>query len=204
MTDNEFTRVCSLLRSAFPKISFLESPDASSLFFNVLNRYDFRDVWKGVSECVEQSQFAPNLAELKGYIERAEKDRHADERERARQTILESVKCPKCNDAGFVIITYRKPAQDPAHCKPDDPFDYTEVMRPCECATARDKYPWAFIDDQEWTQWVEDERRHGRNPPRARPGKDRRYYEDAAGEFFNMRPGRRPQVFTRRRDDQTA
>lgn len=203
MNNNEFARVQVLLKSNFPKITMFDSPDSVDLVFNALNRYDFRDTWTGVKACVERSQFAPTLRELVDEIEKAEKNRHADERENARKTWSESVHCTKCNDSGTLYMTFRKPTQDPSHCWPDDdpkypgPYDYTEVTMLCDCAVAREKFPWAFMDELEWAKWVDDERRKGRNPPRKKPGMSREEIEKEAGELWQIRPGRRPQVFTR-------
>ena len=203
MTDNDFNRIRSILKGTFPKITFFDTPDTQNVLFNALNRYDFRDTWKGVLECVETSQFPPSIREITDYIERAEKNRHADERQNARQTWDEAVRCTRCNDAGFLFVTYRRPSQDPSHCWPDDhpkypgPYDYTEAAIPCNCVTARDKFPWAFMTDEEWAKWVEDERRKGRNPSRQKPGITREEIEANGNELYNIRPGRRPQVFTR-------
>lgn len=205
MNSNEFTRVQMLLKSNFPKITIFDSPDSVDLVYNALNRYDFRDTWKGVLECVQTAQFAPTIREITDCIERAEKNRHEDEKQQAAQTWTEAVRCPKCNDAGFVFILYRKPTKDPAHCFPDDhpkypgPYDYTEVTVPCTCSTAKEKFPWAFMDELEWAKWIDDERRKGRNPPSKKPGQTKEYYDRECGEVFNVKPGRRPQIFTRTR-----
>ena len=190
MTDNEFTRVCSLLRGAFPRITLFSSPESSNVLFNALNRFDYRDVWSGVQDCVENSQYPPSIREILDSVERAESNRHQDERENARRTWNEAVHCEKCNDAGYVNIKRA---------------DGTESIRPCTCQAARDKFPWAFKTDEELQKAVEDQRRKGKNPPSGRPGMPSKWFEEKCGKIVEMTPGRRPQVFTKgRKDEQTV
>ena len=203
MEKSEFAKACSLIRSFWPKTTFFENGDATNILFNALNRYDFRDTWKALTDLAETETFPPSIRQIVDAIEKAEKNRHDDERQNASRTWTEAVHCTKCNDSGFLFITYRKPAKDPSHCWPDDhpkypgPYDYTEVTMPCDCETAREKFPWAFMDEMEWAKWVEDERRKGRSPSRYKPGQTREELERTCGEVYNIRPGRRPQVFTK-------
>ena len=203
MTDNDFRRVQSLLKSMYPRIALFDSPDSIDLVFNALNRYDFRDTWTGLKNCIENSTYQPNLHEIINSIERAEEIRKDEERRiaNAHQTFEEAVSCTKCNDSGYMIVTYRKPTRDAAHCQENDPYDYTEVTRPCSCRTAMQKFPVFFLSDEEWQKWIDDERRKGKNPSSKRPGMKPKEVEDSCGEFYSIRPGRRPQVFTRRKDE---
>ena len=203
MTNNDFNKVVSMLKGNFPRLTLFDSAESSNVAFNALNRFDSRDILAGVRAVVEELQYPPSLKEIIDAVERAERNRHADERENARKTWSESVHCTKCNDSGTLYMTFRKPTSDPEHCWPDDdpkypgPYDYTEVTMPCDCAVAKEKFPWAFMDELEWAKWVDDERRKGRNPPRKKPGLSREEIEKEAGELYSIRPGRRPQVFTR-------
>ena len=177
MTNQEFTRVRTMLQNIWPKIPFFDSPDTTDLFFNVLNRYDFRDTWSGIRECVEEAQFQPSLAEIKGYIERSESNRHQDERQNARETWNNAVRCTKCNDVGYVFVKHE---------------DGTEAVMPCNCAAARARFPSLFSTDEERQKWVEDERRKGRNPPTGKPGLSAQQMKEYCGEIIEMAPGRRP------------
>lgn len=199
MTSNEFNRIKSILKGSFPRLTMFDTPDSQNVVFNAMNRFDSRDVMNGVKTCVEECQYPPSLKEILNFIERAAEIRKDDERRiaNAHQTFEEAVKCPKCNDAGFLIVTYRKPARDPKYCREDDPYDYTETVRPCTCGVARQKFPTAFMSDEEWQRFVEDQRRKGKGQSSERPGMHPDYYEKECGEVYNIRPGRRPQVFTK-------
>lgn len=179
MTDNEYKRVCGMLKSNFPRITIFDTGDASSHFFNVLNRYEFRDTWKGILEVVETMQYPPSLREIIAAIEKAESERRMDERRQAnvRETWQTAVSCPKCNDSGFQLIRRE---------------DGTETVRPCKCETGRAKFPWAFMDDDEWKQTVEEQRRKGKFLTMDRPGETSEFYDERCGEITEISPGQRP------------
>ena len=205
MTSNEFNRIKSILKGSFPRLTMFDTPDSQNVVFNAMNRFDSRDVLSGVKACVEECQFPPSLREILDFVERAAQIRKDDERRinNAHQTFEEAVHCTKCNDSGYLIVTYRKPAKDPSHCWPDDhpkypgPYDYTEITRPCSCTAAREKFPLFFMSDEEWLRWVEDQRRKGKSVSAEKPGMSQERIEKDCGEFYTIRPGRRPQVFTK-------
>lgn len=179
MTNDEYGRVCNILKANFPRITIFDTGDSSSHFFNVLNRYNFKDTWKGILQCVDNFQYPPSLREIISTIEKAESERRMDERRQANasQTWSESVKCPKCNDAGFVMIRRE---------------DGTDSIRPCNCDTGREKFPWAFMDDDEWKQTVEEQRRKGKFMSMDRPGEPSSFFEEHCGGIVELKPGNRP------------
>lgn len=205
MTGNEFNRVRSMLKGTFPRLTIFDGEDLQSVVFNALNRFDSRDILSGVKTCVEECQYPPTLREIIGFVERAASIRKDDERRinNAHQTFAEAVHCTKCNDSGYTLVTFRKPAKDPSHCFDDDhpkypgPYDYTEIARPCSCAAARERFPLYFLSDEEWLRWVEDQRRKGKAVSADKPGMKQEMIEKECGEVYTIRPGRRPQVFTR-------
>ena len=177
MTNNDFVRVQSLLKASFPRIALFETDDSTDLVFNVLNRYDSRDVLKGVKECIEEAQYPPTIHDLVQSIERCEKNRREDERNNASQAFHDAVRCVKCNDSGYLII------------RRDDGY---EGIRPCVCAAARARFPWAFVTEEEHKKWIDEERRKGRKPPTEKPGMSAEYAEEHAGEIKSISPGGRP------------
>lgn len=178
MTDREFERVKSILKSVFPRIEYLDNRDSALVFFNILNRYQFEDTWQGVKNCVEIEKYAPAISTIAQYIEEAEKSRKeklrtmsAPERESM------TVKCTRCNDAGFVWVKYK---------------DGTETARICNCATAREKNPWAFITEDEYNRRMEELKKRGQNPPKGKPGHSSEWWRQECGEVVSVTPGRRP------------
>lgn len=178
MRMEDFDGVCNLLRSAYRTVSYLDGDESMDLFFNALNRYDSRDVWKAVRKVVQESTFVPSIAEIIRETENAERLRLSDERKNhVNQAWSESVKCPKCNDAGFVMIRRE---------------DGTDSIRPCNCDTGREKFPWAFMDDEEWKNTVEEQRRKGKYMSMDRPGEPSSFFEERCGGIVELTPGNRP------------
>lgn len=177
MTSSDFNRVTSLLKSVFPRISYLDDDEASITFFNVLNRYEYEDVWKGVRNLIEVERYAPAIAVVIAYVEDAERMRkEALRRLPAPERDAYTVKCPRCNDAGFTWVVYA---------------DGTETARICNCETAREQNPWAFMTDDELDYELDKQRKRGQNPPSGRPGHSSEWYREQCGEVVSETPGRR-------------
>lgn len=177
MTERDFERVKSIIKSVYPRIEYLDNPDAAALFFNMLSKYDFNDVWKGVKNCVEVERYAPVITVVEQYVKEAEKNRKQalyamTDKEREDNT----VKCPKCNDAGFLWVTYA---------------DGTETARICTCETARKENPWAFLDEKELEEKNDELRKRGQNPPRGKPGHPSEWWIKECGDIVSISPGRR-------------
>lgn len=178
MTNSEFNQAARLLQSSFNNMPYLANRQAADNFFNMLNRFDGRDVLTAVRKLVQTSQYAPSISEIIRETERAGADRRSDERQtNARETWQTAVSCPKCNDSGFQLIRRE---------------DGTETVRPCKCETGRAKFPWAFMDDDEWKQTVEEQRRKGKYLTMDRPGETSEFYDERCGEITEIAPGQRP------------
>ena len=175
MTNQEFSRVVTLLRSSYRDVPYLSGGESTDLFFNILNRYDYRDIWKGVRDYVELEKFAPTINDIVRYVEQSERQRHETERQNASQSWTEAVSCMRCNDSGFIILKHR---------------DGTEAITPCNCDNARAKFPSMFLDDDSWRAFVEDQRRKGKNQSYDRPGVTKQWMEEKCGEIVETRPGR--------------
>ena len=178
MDNREFQRVASLLKSAYPRIEFLNDPASADVVFNMLNRYEYQDVWKGVKNLIEMERYAPSIAVIRQYVEEAEKNRKQalyamTDKEREDNT----VKFPKCNDAGFVFVTYP---------------GGVETARICTCEKARKENPWAFMTEEELEAKNEELRKRGQNPPIGKPGHPSEWWEAEFGKPTSIRPGRRP------------
>lgn len=175
MTDQEYQRVTRLLNASFQKISFLENEETIDLFFNILNKYDYRDIWKGVRDYVELEKFAPTIHDIVRYVEQSEKQRHEAERANASQAWEDAVSCMRCNDSGFIIVIHK---------------DGTEAVTPCNCDRGRDRFPSLFLTDEDWRAFVDDQRRKGRNQSMDRPGATEEWMREKCGDIIEMRPGR--------------
>lgn len=177
MTDRDFERVKSMLKSVYPRIEYLDNRDTALVFFNMLNKYDFADVWKGVKNCVEVERYAPVMSTIEQYVRDAEKNRR-DAIRAANPIDRDSmaVRCTKCNDAGFLWVKYK---------------NGTETARPCICETSREQNPWAFMSDEEYEQAHEQQRKHGQQPPQGKPGHDSNWWREQCGEAVSITPGRR-------------
>lgn len=177
MKKEHFERLCAILKSAFPRIEFLDNADSTRVFFNMMNRFDIDDVWQGVKNYIETQHYAPAIADLVHYTEEAERIRkEALRRKSAAEIMSLTVKCPKCNDAGFVWVTY------PGN---------VEVCRICTCEKARQDSPWAFMTEDQFEEENEKLRKRGQNPPLGKPGHDTAWWEQEFGIPESITPGKR-------------
>lgn len=177
LTRDDFQRLCALIKSVYPRVEYLDNEDASRVFFNMLNRYDFTDVWKGVRNYLEMERYAPAIADIIRYTEDAERMRKETARRmNAADAFSLAVKCTKCNDAGFLWVTYS---------------DGTEIVRSCDCEKAREENPWAFLDDNAYEDAHEKQRKRGQSPPNGKPGHDSDWWRQQCGEIVSITPGRR-------------
>lgn len=175
MTNQEFSRVVALLRSSFREVPYLSGGESTDLFFNILNKYDYRDIWKGVRDYVELEKFAPTINDIVRYVEQSEKQRHDLERQNARQAWEDSYSCMRCNDSGFIFVIHA---------------DGTEAVTPCNCENARARFPSLFMGDDDWRAFVEDQRRKGKGQSFDRPGATRQWMEEKCGDIVEIKPGR--------------
>jgi len=179
MTDRDFSRIRAMIKAVFPRVEYLDNQDTNGMFFNILNRYDYQDVWQGVKNCLEVERYVPTISTIVQYIESCERSRkEALRRASAAQIPSMTVKCTKCNDAGFVWVTYK---------------NGTETARICDCETAREKNPWAFMTDKEYEDKHEEQRKRGQNPPLGgKPGHPTEWWIEECGEVVSISPGQRP------------
>lgn len=178
MNGRDFERVKSMLKSVYPRIEYLDNSDTAGVFFNILNRYDFTDVWQGVKNLVEIERYVPTISVVEQYVKDAQKiRREAIMQMSAPERDAMTVKCTKCNDSGFVWVKYK---------------DGTETARICDCATAREKNPWAFMSEDEYNRRMEELKKRGQNPPKGKPGHPSEWWRQECGEVVSVTPGRRP------------
>lgn len=176
MDNREFNRVTSILKSAYPRLEYLNDPASTDVLYNMLNRFEYQDVWQGIKNLIEMERYAPSIAVVRQYVEEAQKTRRnaiyaMSQKEREENT----VKCPKCNDAGFVWVTYP---------------NGTETARICTCETAKKENPWAFMTDDELEAKNDELRKRGQSPPIGKPGHSSEWYEAEFGRAVSVRPGR--------------
>lgn len=181
MTTQEFTRIRGMIKAVFPRVEYLDNQDTAGMFFNILNRYDYADVWQGVKNCLEVERYAPPISTIVQYIEECERARKESIRRASAAEIPSmTVRCTKCNDAGFVWVTY------------NDGSKYgLDVARICTCDVAREKNPWAFMTDEEYEAKHEEQRKRGQNPPFGKPGHPSEWWSNEYGEPISVTPGQR-------------
>lgn len=178
MTDRDFERVKGMLKAVYPRLDMLENRDTALVLFNILNRYNFVDVWQGVKNLVQLERYAPTISVIEQYVKDAERMRNEDIKRMSRaDQKANTVKCKKCNDAGFVWVKYA---------------NGTETARICDCETAREQSPWAFMDDTEYKKKQEEQRKRGQNPPSGKPGHDSEWWKEQCGDVVSVSPGKRP------------
>ena len=176
MTREEFGRIMGIIKSFWPREQFFATQESTSTFFNIMNRFEYRDISSALNTLVETSQYAPSMAEIVHAVEKAGQDRRDAERrqQNARQAFHDAVACTKCNDSGYIRLWHE---------------DGTEAIKPCSCAAAREKFPWAFKDDEEWKAYVEERRRKGQMQSYDRPGRTPEWFAERCGAVVDMRPG---------------
>lgn len=121
--------ITEMLTGAWRFMDF-SSPATFETWFEILKRYEFAEVRQAVQNWNAYHKTEPTIAELLDET----KNVRIYNRENAQDSVAwsEAVRCPKCNDRGYVLVQY--------------PSGYDD-FRPCDCKTARENYPYFFSDE---------------------------------------------------------
>lgn len=129
MTKTEMVEICDMLSGAYRWMDF-SNKQTFAIWYEQLKQYDFPEVRQGVINWSAYNAKEPTPADILD----ATKNVRIANRKIAQDSMAwnTAVRCPKCNDKGFVLIKY--------------PSDYEE-MRVCDCAAARQEFGYCFTED---------------------------------------------------------
>lgn len=129
MNREQMVEITDALTGAYRFMDFSGS-GTFELWFEVLKDYELPEVRQGVLNWIRYSQKEPTPADILD----ATKNVRIANRKIAQDSVAwnEAVRCPKCNDKGFMLVQY--------------PGGYEE-FRACDCKAARENYPFFFTDD---------------------------------------------------------
>lgn len=144
MTREEFFKIRRTLKASFLSPSFM-TEDALDVWFNQLNRYDFKDIEEGVNNYIVTQTKTPTIRDITERIELARKERLRKLKAFGKAT--NTIRCKECNDLGFTI--YWKDADGHIVDKADGEYEY---MKPCRCERGREGWP------EDYKLWYETKR----------------------------------------------
>lgn len=118
MTKDEAMRPFGKLSANWPFLRF-EDALVFEMWFDALKRFKLEVVEEGVNRAIETLRTTPTVSEVLECVQTVrEEQRRADQEFNANLAFQNSVKCTKCNDNGYLNVTY--------------PMGY-EYVRPCPC-----------------------------------------------------------------------
>lgn len=146
MTQNEFTRLMSIVKSGY-RSSWMDNDEIVTAFYNFCLQFDFDTCKTAIIDLIEygNGDQPVTMAVIERKIER-----EAQIRKKRKPDAQGGRECPVCHGKGYTMKTY------------PTGVDY---VRPCECAVGRDMFPsyfWTADDEEEY--WS-DQQRHGISRP---------------------------------------
>lgn len=150
MTKKDFIRISSMLTANFP---FMELKDAGNFdfWFDMLAKYDTDDVSAGVRNYIAWSNKQPTISDI---ITEIKSHRAKMERANVNYNYSDTVKCPKCQDRGYVRYIYHRGWKDIYPLRGDNPArrieDCVETFAPCDCETGKARFSQE-IQPRAWT-----------------------------------------------------
>ena len=151
MIAAEFNQIARQLIGAF---NMLRDDDSKRVWYEFLKDYEFQDVDRAVKDYISSNTRQPLIADIKDGAESNKRARKARTVKQAADDWrkMRTVKCPYCNDMGFIYTTYPTGVEE---------------ARPCDqCPRGREVYPWAFLTPEEKEAWYKEEERKGHKPTR--------------------------------------
>lgn len=149
MTKQDFARIASMLTANFP---FLDLKDKGNYDFwaDMLAKYDTDDVSAGVRNYIAWSNKQPTIADIISEIKTVSSRR---EREQVDYNYSNTVKCPKCQDRGYIRYIYHRGYKDIYSLRGDNVRtieDCIETFSPCNCETGKARFSQE-IQPRAWT-----------------------------------------------------
>lgn len=133
MTEQELIDIEEILQANFQFLDF-SNDVLHDLWFDSLKKYDVIEVKAGVKAYIENESKTPTMNDILEYI-RPIRKKNIEEHEHNLQVLwANSVRCPDCNDNGYVIILY--------------PSGY-EKLKPCDCEVGHHMFGEKYWKDRE-------------------------------------------------------
>lgn len=133
MSRDEMIEICDMLSGAYRFMDF-SNEQTFGVWYELLKKYEVGEVRQAVLNYEAFSAKEPTPADLLDAVKNVRLNNRRNAPDYTDWRSIESVRCRKCNDKGYVLIKY--------------PSDYEE-MRVCDCAAARSQFSFAFTDDYE-------------------------------------------------------
>lgn len=153
----EFEIIANKLYGAF---GMLTDEETQRVWWNQLKDLPLSDVEQAVDDYTRYNSRRPTVAEIFDGAKRVRLQRQVENDFHN----VRLVRCPVCNDTGLVVkITPKGIA----------------VGTPCtDCPRGKTNYPWYFLSDDEKAEWIKEEEKQGRKPPK--------HPSEASEEFYMM------------------
>lgn len=129
MNREQMVEITDALTGAYRFMDFSGS-GTFGIWYEVLKDYEAAEVKQAVRNWIAYNKTEPTPADILD----ATKNVRLANRKIAQDSVAwsEAVRCPKCNDRGFMMVRY--------------PSGYEE-LRHCDCKTARDLFGYCFTDE---------------------------------------------------------
>lgn len=131
MNAKEMQEVFKELMAVYRFMDF-SNEATSELWFDALKGYELGEVKAAIRTWTRFSSAEPTIHDILEATRNVRITRSDITQNYVDWRSVASVRCPKCNDHGYIEVVY--------------PNDYTE-MRVCNCETARQRYGFAFTDE---------------------------------------------------------
>lgn len=131
MNAKEMQEIFKELMALYRFMDF-SNESASELWFDALKGYELAEVKQAVRNWSRFSQTEPTIKDMIDAVKNVRISRSDVTQGYVDYRSLKTVRCPRCNDHGYIEVVY--------------PNDYTE-MRVCNCETARQRFGFAFTDE---------------------------------------------------------
>lgn len=131
MNRSEMLEITEMLSGAYRFLDF--SNEATfGIWYETLKNYEAGEVRQAVKNWAAYSAHEPTPADILDATKNVRTARRENAMDYVDWRSVETVKCPKCNDHGYMMIEY--------------PGGYEE-FRVCDCEAARTKYAGCFTDE---------------------------------------------------------
>lgn len=129
MNREQMGEISDALSGAYRFMDF-SGPATFETWFEILKGYEFAEVKQAVRTWIAYNKTEPTPADILD----GTKNVRLNNRKIAQESVAwsETVRCPKCNDRGFVLVIY--------------PGGHEE-LRPCDCAAARENFGYCFTEE---------------------------------------------------------
>ena len=143
MTRQEAVSTLAMIADNWTFLKALKEAESNSfeIFYTALQSYPVEEVQQGIRNAIRELKSTPVVADIITYVEDVRRGKlRATDDVNVRQAFNDAVRCPACNDHGYVNIVY--PSGD-------------QAIRVCDCAGGHlrfgdDAYKLVNRDLPEW------------------------------------------------------